>query len=79
MGGELVILAVPLGLWLGSGMAASLLRSINTETVRLPLILSASNYAYATLVITLATTTSAIIACRKLNQLDLVGALKARE
>jgi putative ABC transport system permease protein len=80
--GELVVLAavaLPLGLWLGSGMASLLIQSINTETVRLPLILSSSNYAYAALVITLATGISAWIACRKLNQLDLVGALKARE
>ena len=80
--GELVVLtivAVPLGLWLGSGMAAALMKSINTETVRLPLVLTTSNYAYAVLVIVLATTISAIIACRKLNQLDLVSALKARE
>ncbi|GAB5558877.1 MAG: ABC transporter permease [Synoicihabitans sp.] len=80
--GELVVLsaiALPLGLWVGSGMASALIESINTETVRLPLILSASNYAYATLVITVATTVSALIACRKLNQLDLVGALKATE
>ena len=80
--GELVILAivaVPLGLVLGSGMAQVLMTSINTETVRLPLVLSASNYAYATLVITLATAISATVACRKLNQLDLVGALKSPE
>lgn len=80
--GELVVLtvlAVPLGLWLGTGMAAQLMESINTETVRLPLVITTANYAYATLVITLATTISALIACRKLNQLDLVGALKARE
>ena len=80
--GELVVLAaiaLPLGLWIGSGMASLLIQSINTETVRLPLVLSASNYAYATLVITLATAISALIACRKLNQLDLVGALKATE
>jgi len=80
--GELVLLAaiaLPLGLWLGSGMAALLIETINTETVRLPLVLSSSNYAYATLVITLATAVSAWVACRKLNQLDLVGALKAAE
>ena len=80
--GELVVLsliALPLGLWVGSGMAGALIQAINTETVRLPLILSPSNYAYAALVITVATTVSAIIACRKLNQLDLVGALKATE
>jgi putative ABC transport system permease protein len=80
--GELVviaIIAVPLGLLLGSGMAQALMQSIDTETVRLPLVLSASNYAYAVLVITLATGISATIACRKLNQLDLVGALKSPE
>ncbi len=80
--GELVVLtvlAVPLGLWLGTGMAAQLMESINTETVRLPLVITTANYAYATLVIAFATTISALIACRKLNQLDLVGALKARE
>lgn len=80
--GELVLLAavaLPLGLWVGSGMAALLIESINTETVRLPLVLSSSNYAYATLVIVLATAFSAFVACRKLNQLDLVGALKAAE
>lgn len=80
--GELVLLAtiaLPLGLWVGSVMASGLIEAINTETVRLPLILSASNYAYAILVITVATTVSAVIACRKLNQLDLVGALKATE
>ncbi len=80
--GELVLLAaiaLPLGLWVGSGMAALLIESINTETVRLPLVLSSSNYAYATLVIVVATTFSALVACRKLNQLDLVGALKAAE
>ena len=80
--GELVVLAivaVPLGLLLGSGMAQALMQSINTETVRLPLVLSVSNYAYAVLVITLATVISATIACRKLNQLDLVGALKSPE
>ena len=80
--GELVLLAaiaIPIGLFLGSGMSAALLESINTETVRLPLVLTPANYAYATLVVTLATAGSAVIACRKLNHLDLVGALKARE
>ena len=80
--GELVVIAlvaVPIGLLLGSGMAQALMQSINTETVRLPLVLSVSNYAYAVLVITVATALSATIACRKLNQLDLVGALKSPE
>lgn len=80
--GELVILAVtalPLGLLVGSGFAASILTTVNTETVRVPLVLTVSNYAYAVTVIVIATSLSAWLACRRLNQLDLVGALKARD
>ncbi len=78
--GELVILtiiALPAGLVLGSFMAKAILVSVNTETVRLPLILTPANYAFAVLVVAVATALSAALACRKLNQLDLVGALKA--
>lgn len=80
--GELVVLtviAIPLGLVLGSYMAQAILTTVNTETVRLPLILTPANYAFAVLVVSIATTASALLACRKLNQLDLVGALKARD
>jgi putative ABC transport system permease protein len=80
--GELVILtliALPAGLVLGSVMAKAILVSVNTETVRLPLILTPANYAFAVLVVVVATALSATLACRKLNQLDLVGALKTVE
>jgi putative ABC transport system permease protein len=80
--GELVMLALvalPIGLLIGSGLARAILAAVNTETVRLPLILTPGNYAYAILVITIATAVSATLACRKLNRLDLVGVLKARD
>ena len=80
--GELVLLtlvALPFGLLLGSGFAAGIVTSINTEFVRLPLIFTAANYAYAVAVVALASVLSAVIACRYLNRLDLVGALKAAE
>jgi len=79
---ELVILAliaVPFGLLLGTGFAKAILRAVNTETVRLPLILTTNNYAFAVLVVTVASTLSALFVLRKLNQLNLVGALKAPE
>lgn len=79
---ELVILAIasmPLGLVLGSLLAKGILGSVNTETVRLPLVLTAANYANALLVMSVATGVSLWLACRKLNRLDLVGALKAPE
>ena len=79
---ELVILAliaVPFGLLLGTGFAKAILSAINTETVRLPLILTANNYSFAVLVVAIASTLSALVVLRKLNQLNLVGALKAPE
>jgi putative ABC transport system permease protein len=79
---ELVILAliaVPLGLLLGTGFATAIVRTVNTETVRLPLVLTQSNYAFAALVVTVASTLSALVVLRKLSHLNLVGVLKAPE
>jgi putative ABC transport system permease protein len=75
----LAMLAVPIGLLLGTGFATAILRAVNTETVRLPLVLTASNYAFAAAVVTVGSTVSALVVLRKLNQLNLVGALKAPE
>jgi putative ABC transport system permease protein len=75
----LALLAVPLGLGLGAGFAAGIVRQINTETVRVPLVLTANNFAFAVLVVLVASTLSALVVLRKLNQLNLVGALKAPE
>jgi putative ABC transport system permease protein len=79
---ELVILAlmaVPSGLLIGTGFAKAILRAVNTETVRVPLVLTTSNYAFAVAVVTVASTISALVVLQKLNHLDLVGALKAPE
>jgi len=75
----LALLAVPFGLLLGTGFAKAILRAVNTETVRVPLVLTSSNYAFAVLVVTVASVLSALVVLRKLNQLDLIGALKAPE
>jgi putative ABC transport system permease protein len=79
---ELVILAliaVPLGLWVGKGFATVIIHQVNTETVRVPLVLTANNYAWAVLVVTIASTVSALYVLRMLNQLNLISALKAPE
>jgi putative ABC transport system permease protein len=75
----LALLAVPIGLLLGTGFATVILRGMNTETVRLPLVLKASNYAFAVLIVTIASTLSALFVLRRLNQLNLVSVLKAPE
>jgi putative ABC transport system permease protein len=79
---ELVLLAlcaVPCGLLLGSGFATAIVTQVNTETVRLPLVFTARNYAFAVLVVTVASTLSGLLVLRRLNQLNLVGALRAPE
>jgi putative ABC transport system permease protein len=79
---ELVVLAmiaVPFGLLLGTGFAKAIISAVNTETIRLPLVLTASNYAFAVMVVAVASALSALFVLRMLNQLDLVSALKAPE
>lgn len=78
--GELVLLtvvALPLGLVLGSAFAKGILTAVNTETVRLPLVLTPFNYAFAVLVVAIASTASALFAARKIATINLVSALKA--
>lgn len=79
---ELVILAliaVPIGLLMGTGFATAIFQAVNTETVRLPLVLTSGNYALAVLVVGIASVLSTLVVLRNLNHLDLVGALKAPE
>jgi putative ABC transport system permease protein len=75
----LAVVAVPVGLLLGTGFATAILGAVNTETVRLPLVLTTGNYAFAVLVVVAASALSALSVLRKLSHLDLVGALKAPE
>jgi putative ABC transport system permease protein len=75
----LAILAVPLGLALGTGLATLIISSVNTETVRLPLVFTSHTYSFAIMIVAIASTFSAIVVLRKLRQLDLIAALKAPE
>ncbi len=79
---ELVILAliaVPLGLAFGTFLATGILQAVNTETVRLPTVFTARNYAFAVSIVAAASTLSALVVLRTLKHLNLVGALKAPE
>ncbi len=75
----LALIAVPLGLLVGTGFATAILGAVNTETVRLPLVLTTFNYAFAVAVVALASAVSAFVVLGRLKHLDLVGALKAPE
>jgi len=80
--GELAILvfvAIPAGLVVGRSLAVVMASSAQTELFRVPLIIEPSTYALAALVIAVATVLSAITVGRRINRLDLVEVLKARE
>ena len=77
--GCLPALAMPLGLALGTGFSTLIITSVNTETVRLPLVFTSYSYTFALIVVALASTCSAFVVLRKLKHLDLIGALKAPE
>jgi putative ABC transport system permease protein len=80
--GELAVLtlvALPVGCLMGYGMAASMMSLLETELWRLPFLILPRTYVYAMITSTAATIASALIVRARLDRLDLVAVLKARE
>jgi putative ABC transport system permease protein len=80
--GELAVIvaaAIPLGWGLGYVFAGLLTASLNTEVHRFPLRVSAATYAFAALVVLAASVVSALVVRQRLDQLDMVAVLKARD
>jgi putative ABC transport system permease protein len=74
-----VFLALPIGLWFGRKLIDGIASTIDPETFRLPVIVTARSYAYAALVALAASALSALMVRRKIDRLDLIGVLKTRE
>ncbi|TPV94420.1 MAG: FtsX-like permease family protein [Myxococcales bacterium FL481] len=74
-----VALAIPLGLVVGYYMTVSMMSTVDPETYRLPIVISARTYIYASMVALASALVSALLVRRKLERLDLIGVLKTRE
>jgi putative ABC transport system permease protein len=74
-----VLLALPLGMWIGHQMILGINSSVDPETYRLPIIVSLGTYAYAALVAIASAVLSALLVRRKISQLDMIAVLKTRE
>lgn len=74
-----VLLAVPIGLVLGASMAAALMATIDAEQHRFAVVIEPATYGFASLVVLGAALATALITRRRLDRLDLIGALKARD
>jgi len=77
--GLISAIGLPIGLLLGYLFAAVVVNALATESLRLPFIIHASTYAFAVTVIAAAALLSAFIVRRKLDHLDLIAVLKARD
>lgn len=75
----LTVVALPLGIFFGNIVATLITMGINTETIRMPKILTAFTYSYAVTGVLLAAGISGLFVAREVAQLDLVGVLKARD
>jgi putative ABC transport system permease protein len=75
----LTLIAIPLGLAFGSSTASWIISSVNTETVRMPLILTSRSYATAVLIVVVSALFSFAVVASRIRHLDLLSVLKARE
>ena len=75
----LTLLALLPGLYIGSELTSLILTSINTETMRIPVVLTSQAYATAVLIVLLSSALSFTVVSRHIVKLDLLGVLKARE
>ena len=74
-----VLLAIPIGLALGTWLTSLVIGMVHPERYRFPLVLSPRTYAIAILVVVGASALSALLVRRRLDRLDLIAVLKTRE
>jgi putative ABC transport system permease protein len=74
-----VAAALPLGGVLGYSLSWSIVRLSHTDMIAIPIVIAPRTYAFAALAIVAAGAASALVVRRRIDRLDMVGALKTRE
>ena len=74
-----VVIAIPIGLWLGSLWARQFMKTVDPEAFRWTVVVAPSTYLLSIGVTVLAAAASALWVRRSLDSLDLIAVLKARE
>jgi putative ABC transport system permease protein len=74
-----VLVALPLGLAIGTWLSGLVAATVDPESYRIPVIISSRTYAFAAVVTLGASLVSALMVRRKLDRLDLIAVLKTRE
>jgi putative ABC transport system permease protein len=77
--GTITLLGIPFGLVMGYWFAWILTLFLDQEVFRFPFVISKSTYGLATATVLAASAASALLVRRKLDDLDLIAVLKAKE
>ena len=77
--GAQILMALPLGMLMGYGLANAIVELIKNDEFYFPVVIAPSTYAYAAWCVLIAGAVSALIVRRRVDQLDLIGVLKTRE
>ncbi len=75
----LAVIAVPFGWVIGYQFAWGMVDAVSTDVVQLPFAISRRTYALAGMAVLVAALAAVLIVRRRLDRVDLVSALKARE
>jgi len=77
--GLLTLAAIPLGFLIGRGMSAYLAKAIESDLFRVPVLVEPATYSLAATAVVVSACLSGLIVRHRLDHLDLVGVLKAKE
>ena len=75
----LVAAAIPVGFFIGCLLCAQMIRGLQTDLYRVPLVIEPSSYSFAAVVVLVSGVISGLVVKRKLDRLDLVAVLKTKE
>lgn len=75
----LTVIAIPVGLLAGTGLAYAASAATDSELFRMPFVVHRSSFGVATIVTVLASLVSGVIVRRRIARLDLITVLKSRE
>ena len=77
--GLLTLTAIPFGFLIGRGLSDYIARALESDLFRIPLVIAPETYALAAAVVLVSASISALIVRHRLDHLDLVAVLKAKE
>ena len=74
-----LVLALPIGAFLGWSLAALMMKLMSSDAIDFPVVIEPATYASAAIIVLAAGAVSALLVRRQIDRLDLVSVLKVRE